>query len=64
MSLPFIKKNIVKNLSLFSYYEFLIFLLPVTLILGNFALNLNIILLSIIFLFFFKKKKLMLILDL
>lgn len=57
MSLSFIKKNIIKNLSLFSYYEFLIFLLPVTLILGNFALNVNIILLSIFFLFLFKKEK-------
>jgi O-antigen ligase len=57
MSFPFIKKNFLKDLNLFSYYEFLIFLLPITLILGNFALNLNIILLSLIFLFFYKNEK-------
>ena len=57
MSFPFIKKNFLKDLNLFSFYELLIFFLPVTFILGNFALNVNIILLSIIFLFFFKKIK-------
>jgi O-antigen ligase len=57
MSFPFIKKNFLKDLNLFSYYEFLIFLLPITIILGNFALNLNIILLSLIFLFFYKNEK-------
>ena len=57
MSFTFIKKNFLKDLNLFSYYEFLIFLLPITLILGNFALNLNIILLSLIFLFFYKNEK-------
>jgi O-antigen ligase len=44
-------------LNSYKYYELLIFLLPVTLILGNFALNVNILLLSLIFFSFLKKKK-------
>jgi len=51
------KKIFFLNSNLFNYYEFLIFFLPITAILGNFALNVNIILLSIIFLYFFKKEK-------
>jgi hypothetical protein len=57
MSLFFLKNSYFKNLNSYKYYELLIFLLPVTLILGNFALNVNILLLSLIFFSFLKKKK-------
>jgi hypothetical protein len=51
------KKFLFLNSNLFNYYQFLIFFLPIAAILGNFALNVNIILLSVIFLYFLKKEK-------
>jgi O-antigen ligase len=51
------KKFLFLNSNLFNYYQFLIFFLPIAAILGNFALNVNIILLSVMFLYFFKKEK-------